>query len=246
MNKQHLAVFERLWNSAEKSPGQNNMKISKRALLLLVLLILFFLLGILFRDFLQENFITPVALVALWFWRILLSIDQIMYWGVLLMATVMFVLSHINPQPLSIENDQPPDQNASLEIVDRWRLSILATCDACDKPNFLTRNIRNMLPALFAEREPDAAKYEIDAALEAGHIPLPKPVYAFLYQNAVSGSRSIKNNLRTLGKRPFHWYWHWTGRDVIEYYQSIQVALDYLETTMEIKQDDELANTNPS
>ncbi len=58
----------------------------RRGGLVLLLLGSILVLGILFRDFVWANVVVPIAVLIALFWRLLLSVDQRLYWDLLILA----------------------------------------------------------------------------------------------------------------------------------------------------------------
>ncbi len=223
------------------------MKISKRMSLMMLFLGLFALLVIVFPTFILDNFVTPIALVLWLFWRILLSADQNIYWGLLILWAGIYAfarLSRLAQESIAGEQTSPPDTNAALEHVNYWRMSIHLTRDEIEKFNSLKRNLNKILITLYASRQPDIAPFEIHAALKQRRIPLPEPVYAFLFPAEPSGARrSFRQILHTLKQIPGRRVRRWTGQDVAEYYQSIEDVIRFMESALETQHGDEHFDT---
>jgi hypothetical protein len=222
-------------------------KMSRRTSLFLILLALCLLIGILFRDFVRDNFVTPIAVMLLVFWRIALSVDQKYYWGALILAAGLYALYCLQAQrPAVVDQTRPPDANTSLENVNHWRTWILLTSDELRMSNILKRDLGRLLVAMYALKQPGTSSFEIHKALYLRQIPLPEHIYAFLFPAVPSDSRrSLSQILQTVWQTPGEWVRRWTGRDVAEYYESIEDVLTILESALEIKHDEEnLDNRN--
>ena len=97
-----------------------------------------------------------------------------------------------------------------------------------------------MLAAVYASKQLHVTQYEIYSALEQRQIPLPEPVYTFLFPAQSSGAkRSIKQMLRSLRDIPRKRIRRWTGREKAEYYQLLDQVLEFMESVMENEHDDE-------
>ncbi len=219
------------------------MKISRRTVLTIAfILALFLLVGVSFPSFVQDNFITPLALVLLLCWRILRSVDQQVYWIALIFAVVIYCLIRLYRWVQggdTSEQTQSPDSNAALEQISYWRTSMLLTGFKIDSSNRLGRNLANMLAALYASKQLHVAPHEVYSALERREMPLPEPVYTFLFPAQSSGAkRSIKQILRNLRDIPRKQIRRWTGREKAEYYQLLDQVLKFMESVMENEHDD--------
>ena len=219
------------------------MKISRRTVLIITFILgLFLLAGFSFPSFVEDNFITPIALVLWLCWRILRSVDQQVYWIALIFAVVIYCLIHLYRWAYGVdtfEQTQSPDSNAALQQISHWRTSIRLTGFKIDPSNSLERNLAKMLAAVYASKQLHVTQYEIYSALEQRQIPLPEPVYPFLFPAQSSGAkRSIKQILRSLRDIPRKRIHRWTGREKAEYYQLLDQVLEFMESVMENEHDD--------
>jgi len=213
------------------------MKLSPRTSLVILLFGLALFLGILFRAFILDNFVTPVALVIWAFWRLLLSVDQAVYWGVLIAAAGVYTFTRLFffvRGPITVEPTSPSDTNTTLQHVNYWRTLIYLTQDETDKYNSLRRDLSRMLVDLYASQQREAAHFKVYEALQQRQIPLPEDIHAFLFPIEPAGpTRSVKrilSNLKQMARRRFR---HWTGRDVAEYHQSIEDVIRFIESALE-------------
>ena len=219
------------------------MKISRRNVLIIAfILALFLLVGFSFPSFIQDNFILPIALVLWLCWRILQSIDQPIYWLALILAVVFYFLIRLYRWAQgadTFEQTQSLDLNAALEQIRYWRTSIRLTDFKIDRSNILEHNLAKMLAAVYASKQLHVTQYEIYSALEQREMPLPDPVYTFLFPAQSSGAkRSIKQILRSLRDIPRKRIHRWTGREKAEYYQLLDQVLNFMESVMENEHDD--------
>ena len=220
------------------------MKISRRTVLIIGFILgLFLLVGFSFPSFIQDNFVTPIALVLWLGWRILRSVDQQVYWIALIFAVVMYCLIRVYRWAYGVdtfEQTQSLDLNAALEQIRYWRTSIRLTGFETDRSNILGHNLAKLLAAVYASKQLHVAPHEVYSALEQREMPLPEPVYAFLFPAQSSGAkRSIKQMLRNLRDIPRKQIRRWTGREKAEYYELLDQVLKFMESVMENEHDDE-------
>jgi hypothetical protein len=219
------------------------LKISRRTVLIITFILgLFLLVGFSFPSFVEDNFITPIALVLWLCWRILQSVDQPVYWLALILAVVFYFLIRLYRWAQggdTFEQTQSPDSNAALAKISYWRTSIRLTGFKIDQSNSLERNLAKMLVALYASKQLHVAPHEVYSALERRQMPLPEPVYTFLFPAQSSGAkRSIRQILRNLRDIPRKQIRRWTGREKAEYYQLLDQVLKFMESVMENEHDD--------
>ena len=222
------------------------MRISRRTSLVLLLLGLFLFAGILFRAAILDNFVTPVALVVWLFRRIVLSVDQRIYWIGLIFSAALIGILRLVGRPAPLEREAAPRSNATLETVSYWRTSILITRDEIDEYNLLRRELGKLLTAVVASRRPDIPQWEILTQLRSGQIPLPEDLRAFLFPEEDSGAgRSFRQRLQTLLQAPRKWARRWRGSDRAGYYQSIEDVIRLMESELENPYDDNERNNHP-
>lgn len=219
------------------------MNRSSRISLVILLLGLVLILGILFRAFIQDNFVTPIALVVWAVWRLLLTIDQSLYWGALFLAAGTYAFTRLVfllRNTLAAEPASPPDTNTALAQVNYWRTLVYLTRDESEKFNSLRRDLGRLLVDLYASKQLDATHFEVYEAMQQRQIPLPEDIYAFLFP-AESGNdkHSFKRILFNLQQIPRRRIRRWTGRDVADYYQSIESVIRFMESTLETQHGDE-------
>jgi hypothetical protein len=220
------------------------LKISRRTVLIIAFILgLFLLVGFSFPSFVQDNFIMPIAFVLLLCWRIVQSVDQQVYWVGLIFLVVFYGLIRLYCWAYGVdtfEQTQSLDLNVALEKIRYWRTSILLTDFKIDRSHILARNLTNMLTAIYASKHLHVTQYEIYRALEQRQMPLPEPVYVFLFPaQSSSAKRSVKQMLRSLWDFPRKQIRRWTGRERAEYYQVLDQVLKFMESVMENKHDDQ-------
>jgi len=215
------------------------MTISRRAFLIILLAGLFLLLGLLFSRFVLDNVVMPLALVLWLFWRFIRSVDQALYWILLIFSALGYAfISFIRrtEAPPAFEQTQPSDLDVTREHINYWRTSIRLTREQRGKINLLKRNLGEMIATMYSEKQSEVAPFEFYAALKRGQIPLPEHIHAFLFPADPSGAgRSFRQILHTLRQIPGNQIRRWTGQDVEEYYHSIEAVILFMESAMEPK-----------
>ena len=216
------------------------MKNPRRTTLILLLLGIILLLAFVFRLFLLENFIKPVALVFWLVWRVLQSFDQGVVWSLLILAAVFYLIIRLaglelaDPKPVLVL-----DANLTLANIGFWRTFILMTADEKARVNILKQNLVEMLVAMYTSRQPDTPVWEVTEALRQRQIPLPEHIHTFLFPPLPpTGRPSFRQVLQTLRGLPARWSRQLSGRALAEYYRSIDEVLNFMESSLEINHDD--------
>lgn len=216
------------------------MTLSRRTSLILIIMGFLFLLGILFRDFLLDNFIHPVALVLWIFWRFLQSFDQNTCWGVLVLGILVFAFYRlIEERPSRTEEKTLASSNATLERMNYWRAMILTSRHGTVVPNiFLKPFLAKMLATLYTSKQTGADYSDIYSALKEKIIPLPAGMHDFLFPGEFHGSRrSIAYRLNMIRQYLSKELRRQADHDIADYYLSIEEVLNYMEKLMEVDHD---------
>ena len=219
------------------------MKLSRRSAWLLVLLGVGIILGFLFRDFILMNVVSPIAVILLLFWRVLLSIHQAFYWGMMIVLAVGLAFYRLF-QVVEVE-DRPAasTHNSVLKDVSYWRLSLQLAGDEGSANTGLKSGLRSMLVDVYAARQPDTTHLAIYDALRSRQLPLPDVIHHFLFDDEEQTTKlSWRERLRRLAAGPGKWIRRLTGRDRADYYRALEETLTFMETLMEIKHGNEYFN----
>ncbi len=222
------------------------MKISRRVILIILILGLLVCLVLLFQTFIMDNFVRPLSLVIWMLLRVLQVVDQHIYWALLLISAIIYLLIRLGREPASFESSHPlPDSFSALENIRYWRTSITATHDETSEFNVLKRYLGKMLANAYAVQQPGITNLEIYNALKLRQIALPDDIYDFLFPGTMHASgRSLRQLWQSIRQAPRRWSRKWSGRDVEEYYRSVEKVLAFIESDLEINHDDEESDSH--
>jgi hypothetical protein len=209
---------------------------------------LILLVGLLFPSFIQDTFVTPLALVLWLVWRILQSVDQKIYWILLVCSVLIYFLTRLYrsiPEPPAFEKASATYPNAALERIDYWKTLIQLTAMETSAPSIMQDSLAKLLAALYASRQPDAVLYEIYDALKLRQVPLPESIGVFLFPEKTTGvRRSFKRRLQAVWNVPRRQIRRWTGRETADYYQTLEQVIDYMESILEQNYGDDNFNAH--
>jgi hypothetical protein len=197
-------------------------------------------IGMLFWRFILNNIIEPTA-VAIWLLlRILvLSIDQKYFWYAVIFLVVFFLMRLLPKAQPAIQSDLHPNTNATIMNIGYWRA--LFTYDNQDvrEEKILKRQLIYLLTSLYASKQSTSNSFDIYEALQHGEMPVPETIHAFLFSAEVQESGGLINRfIQSVRKTLRKWIRQWTGQEKAEHYQMIHEVLDFMETSLEIKNDD--------
>jgi hypothetical protein len=216
------------------------MKNSQRVVLACLVAASLLLAGLLFWPFLLNNVIKPTALVVWLLLRILvLSIHQKYFWYALIFAAAFFVFRVLSHARETAQPDVYLESNATLDNIEYWRVRFADNSHSIWDVKTLKRDLTHLLVSFYASNQNTGNNFEIHQALEQGKVPLPEHLRDFLFsQEPRKPDRSIKGFFRSNRGTPRRWIRRWTGQEQAEQYQRITETLGFMETSLEIKNDD--------
>ncbi len=200
---------------------------------------LVFLLGLLllglfgFPVLLRDYLVRPVA-ISLWaIWRIIISVDQGVYWILLvalcalLMIRIFSASDHVAP---AASDEQPARQRPTR--VEHWR-SLFRSAARTDEGDVALRaSLRSLLAATIRQAHRPVGT-DVAEALAARHITLPPRVRRYLELDDGSDLRRLRSfSLRSLLRQ-------WLGRPPQQDSGTIDEVLHWMETALEITDDKE-------
>lgn len=216
------------------------MKLSRRTAWLLILLGVGLFLGLIFRAFILTNVVVPIAALLLLFWRLLLSVHQMVYWGLVIGLAVGLIFYRLIQVAGHLEEPSAPVPDSVLKSVDDWRIWLRLASDEGPSTARLKQELRHKLVAMYAAKQPEVATFVIYEALRSRQLPLPDKVYNLLFGDEMQETElSWRQRLEWLAGKPGKWLRHWTGRDKADYYQAVEEVLTFMESFMEIKHGDD-------
>jgi len=222
------------------------MKFSRRVVVFILLGVLLLFAGILFWRFILTNIIQPTALVIWLLLRLLvLSIDQKYFWAAIIFTVLMFIYRLLPQNILADSSEESDNANETISAVGYWRSLFLHTEGNVNDDKNLRQGLARLLTSIYASEQRTATNFKIYDALQRSEIPLPEHVHAFLFPKETRESRNpIKRSLQFIQKVPHQWVRQWTGQDIAERYRMIDEMLRFMETSLEVNNDERESNPN--
>ena len=212
-----------------------------------LLVILF--VGLLLWPFILNEIIMPTSLAVWVLLRIfVLSIDQEYYWAaIILIISILLYLRLLPPPHPTIHSEDSQHLNETMRPLDYWRSLFNLTDQRVQDDEMLKKELARLLLSLCATKRHALADFRLYDALQQGKIPLPEQIHAFLFpEEPQPVGRSLIANIRRLAQSirntPRKWLRRWTGRETAERYRMIDEALCFMETSLEMKNDDGRSN----
>jgi hypothetical protein len=186
--------------------------------------------------------ILPVATAA---WLLLrffvLSVDQEVYWWGLISLVVIVILGRL---ALGAKTQGKPSMDQytasalSRDRADYWRSSILLNAHSAGERDLFRRDLMWLFTSMHASRREGNENYKIREAIQKREIPVPEYVHSFFFPMLPGAPE------RPYWRHPISWLKHIfrprrrPGRKKSQYFDSIDEVLSYLETSLEMNDDE--------
>ncbi len=205
--------------------------------------------GLLFWPFILNEIITPTALAVWVLLRIfVLSVDQAYYWmAIVFIAAIFLYLRLLPPSHPTIQSEDSQHLNETMRTLDYWRSLFNLIDQRVQDDEMLKKELARLLLSLYATKQRTLADFRLYDALQQGKIPLPEQMHAFLFpEEPQPAGRSLIANIRRLVQSirntPRKWIRRWTGQEAAERYRMVDEILCFMETSLEMKNDDGKSN----
>jgi hypothetical protein len=207
--------------------------------------------GLLFWPFVLNEIIRPTSLAVWVLVRIfVLSVDQEYYWlAIVFIAAIFLYLRLLSPPNPIIESEDSRHFNETLRALDYWRSLFNITDQRVQDDEMLKKELARLLLSLYATKRRTRADFRLYDALQQGKIPLPEQIHVFLFpEEPQTVGRSLIANTRRLVQSvrntPRKWIRRWRGQEAAEHHRMIDEMLYFMETSLEMKNDDGKFNSN--
>lgn len=216
------------------------MKISRRVIGFILFVSIVLLVGILFWPFILNGIIKPTSLAVWLILRIfVLSIDQEYYWGAIIFGVILFLFRLLPQDQIDFQSDNYTDSNATIKTVEYWSLLFTRVGQGIQDEETLQRELIHLLLSFYASKQRTSNNFILYESLQKGELPLPEHIHKFLFPDKPRKSKWSLNRLiqsvRTASRK---WMRRWTGQETAERYRMIDEVLSFMETAMEMKNDD--------
>lgn len=216
------------------------MKISRRVIVSFLAAVIVLFVGLLLWPFILNSIIKPMALVVWFLLRILiLSVDQEYFWIIMILVAVIFLfrlLPREQPSPQPVDFSRP---NTTINRIGYWHFLFTYDGRNVQEDKVARQELIRLLTSFYASKQRIANNFGIYEALQQGEIPLPEKIYAYLFPQEIQDSTGlIEKFFRSFRMTPQKWIYQWSGKAKAEHERMISEVLNFLETSLEIKNDD--------
>jgi hypothetical protein len=223
------------------------VNITRRLVIFVCFPLIILLAGMLYWPFILNEIIAPTSLVVWLLLRIfVLSIDQKYYWVAIIFIASFFLYRRLLPQvSLAIQYEGLQNANATLNRIGYWRSMFAVTDYKIQEDKILKKELAYLLLSLYATNQRTTADFRLYDALQSGQIPLPEHIHTLLFtEEPPESKRSLIRLLHSIKKNTRKWLRRWTGQESAEHYRMIDEVLCFMETSMEIKNDERKSTPN--
>ena len=214
------------------------MNVSGRLVAFVFILLTILLVGMIFWPFILSEIIAPTSLAVWVLLRIfVLSIDQKFFWVGIIFITSFFLYRNLLPRiPLPIQTDDFHKPNETMRNIDYWKRLFIVIDKKVQDEKTIKKELTFLLLTLYTTKQRTLTGFRLYDALQSGQIPLPEHIHTFLFPEEPQGSeRSIKGLIQSIQKTPMKWIRRWTGQETAEHYRMIDEVLGFIESSLEIK-----------
>lgn len=215
----------------------------KRYILPLFVLISLASIVVGFRSFFMANIIEPIAVLCWTLWRIIASVNQSIYWTVLIIICLSLVLRLI---PMATDNQPNPAYTykyKSPNRVEYWQTLINESMLGREDGERLRGNLESLFTSVNAKPGRSGSK-DSDEVMAKGQRQLSLRATRLLFpQKRTEGALSLEHRLdiKSLVRMRFQ---RWAGKFVPQDTTAIAEILEYMETEMEMSHDGQSLDTD--
>ena len=198
------------------------------------LLILFLLtsLVVVFRSFLMTNVIEPVALLFWAVWRIVSSVDQNIYWVVLIFFCIYLIIRLIPSKTDNLPNSADDFTFKSLDRVESWQTLIRDAALGKNESEILQDRLKELYWTVSAEAEwSDSHVSNENKTLSQTSLPLAVQRYLYPSSGKQGMFSKMGQNISYLVPRPLR---RWARINIYKDYALVDEILGLMETELEI------------
>jgi hypothetical protein len=221
------------------------VRLSRTLVIGVFFLFIILFVGLLFWPFILNEIIMPTSLAVWVLLRIfVLSVDQEYYWVAIIFITSIFLYLRLLPPPHpTIQSEDSQHMNETMRTLDYWRSLFNLIDQHVQDDKMLKKELGHLLLSLYATKQHTLADFRLYNALQRGKIPLPEQMHAFLFsEEPQPAGRSLIINIRKLVQSirntPRKWIRRWRGQETAERHRMIDEILCFVETSLEMKNDD--------
>lgn len=205
----------------------------KKSILPLFILFLFVSLVVIFRSSLLINIVEPVVLILWLFWRIISSVDQSIYWVILIIFCAILVIRIIPFRKEQPSNSAYDYSYTPVNRVEYWQKLIIDADLGKNESEYLRDSLKALLITVItqAERTGSWDSEKTDAERSAS---LPLPAQRYLFPLGGKDDVFYKDHQRNIKFLIPGWIRRWARKYMPQDYSLIDEIIGWMETELEI------------
>ncbi len=202
---------------------------------------LFLLLGILlvftlgFRAFALPYIVEPIATLLWAGWRVVLSVDQDVYWGLLIFLCALLVIRMFASAKSGPPTPESTDRHAPRTRVERWQALLEDARSGGNQKAALRDAFRALLVSIIEQTEPSPPA-NVAKALASQEIALPAALHQYLFPRRSGGWTFNGQGLNLPGPAP-QWLRRWLRIRTDPEPDTTEELVQWMESLMEITHD---------
>ncbi len=203
-------------------------------LLLLLSMLAAALIG--FRSVFVPYLVEPIAALLWAAWRLILSVDQNTYWGLLILVCVIVTVRVFATGTSGSPSAESSRRHEPRALVERWQSALADKTFGQEHETELRSSLSNLLASMLGQTE-EASAANLRATLASKRITLPPAAQRYLFADAVEekltgGARLLR--LWQLLPAPIR---GWIGNRVSPDRNQIRELIQWMEFYMELSHD---------
>ncbi len=203
-------------------------KTHRLALFIFVLGAILFL-GLAFSGWVFPNIVQPVAQTIWLFLRIfILSVDQVYYWNLLLIAVVIWVLYRFIRRKSPVAPEGTFIRNEAISNLRNWQAALAYSRQGGSDRDITRSRLLQLVISHFAASQPGRNWIDIQQDLEGRRLALPDSVYDFFFPSAAANTQNPSLAAISLAFR--RWYRRISGQEEATFNRMLDELVDFMKT----------------
>ena len=203
-------------------------KTNRLALFIFILGAILFL-GLIFSGWVLPNIVQPVAQTIWLFLRIfILSVDQVYYWNVLLIAVVIWVLYRFIRLQSPVAPEDTYIRNEAISNLKNWQAALASTKQGGSDRSITRNKLLQLVISHYAAGQPGRNWIDIQQDLEGRRLALPDSVYNFFFPSTAVNPKN--SSFLALSLAVQRWYSRISGQEEAAFDRMLDELVDFIKT----------------
>ena len=205
----------------------------KKSLLPLFILFLFVSLVVIFRSSLLTNIVEPVVLILWLFWRIISSVDQSIYWVILIIFCTILVIRIIPYRKERTSNSAYDYSYTPVSRVEYWQKLIIDADLGKNESEYLRDSLKELLINVISQAE-RSGSWDSEKTVAERSASMPLEAQRYLFPLGGKDDVFYKDHQRNIKFLIPGWIKRWSRKYVPQDHSLIDETIRWMETELEI------------